>query len=121
VETFCMDHQLLKKMFNTLDAEDARSIMFMYNERLNKSKKLAASIHQSVIDEAMSLNPRIVDRHVKHAASQVLLGATMPAALIEVGFLSHPHEASLLNDTFYQQCIAHGICRGVMDYFKTLS
>jgi N-acetylmuramoyl-L-alanine amidase len=49
----------------------------------------------------------------------VLVGAMMPAVLVECGFLSNADEADLLETPAYQQAIANGIARAVADYFKT--
>jgi N-acetylmuramoyl-L-alanine amidase len=48
----------------------------------------------------------------------VLVGAMMPAVLVECGFLSNPDETRLLETPAYQQAIANGIARAVGDYFK---
>ncbi|HTT75662.1 MAG TPA: N-acetylmuramoyl-L-alanine amidase [Candidatus Binataceae bacterium] len=49
----------------------------------------------------------------------VLVGAMMPAVLVECGFLSNPGEAQLLETPRYQQAIADGIARAVAHYFDT--
>jgi len=43
--------------------------------------------------------------------------ATMPAALIEVGFLTNEAERVMLVDPAYQQVIAQGIYEGIVAYF----
>jgi N-acetylmuramoyl-L-alanine amidase len=40
----------------------------------------------------------------------------MPAALVEVGFLSHPQESVLLGDDVYQRKVATSIYRGILRY-----
>lgn len=40
----------------------------------------------------------------------------MPAALVEVGFLSHPEESVLLGDDVYQRKVATSIYRGILRY-----
>lgn len=40
----------------------------------------------------------------------------MPAALVEVGFLSHPEESALLGDDVYQRKVATSIYRGILRY-----
>ena len=42
------------------------------------------------------------DRGVRQDAHHVLLGATMPAVLVEVGFLDHPIEGKQLADPAVQ-------------------
>ncbi len=53
------------------------------------------------------------DRGIKHANFVVLRDAPCPAALIEVGFLTHPAERQKLADPQYQQRLALGIAQGI--------
>ena len=45
----------------------------------------------------------------------------MPSVLVEVGFVSHPKEASLLNNNEYQKSIAGGICDGILSVIHSSS
>lgn len=47
---------------------------------------------------------------------RVLRDTTMPAALVEVGFLSNPREAQLLGDKDYQRKVAAAIFAGIVRY-----
>ena len=58
---------------------------------LNESALLAR-----VVQERLNALQEIRDRGVKQAPFVVLTGATMPAVLVEVGFLSNPDEAARL-------------------------
>ncbi len=80
-------------------------------EVLNESAHLAVSV-QSRLDALLGAK----DRGVKQAPFVVLTGATMPAVLVEVGFLSNPQENRLLSDADYQQRIAGAIALGVADF-----
>ena len=42
----------------------------------------------------------------------------MPSVLIELGFLTNPNEAQLLNDEVYQELLAESIIRGIERYFE---
>lgn len=53
------------------------------------------------------------DRGVRQEAHHVLLGATMPAVLVEVGFLDHPIEGKQLADPQVQDRIADAIADAV--------
>jgi N-acetylmuramoyl-L-alanine amidase len=55
------------------------------------------------------------DRGVRQDAHHVLLGATMPAALVEVGFLDHPIEGKELADPVVQEQLAGAIAEAVLD------
>ncbi|MBW4084626.1 N-acetylmuramoyl-L-alanine amidase CwlD [Paenibacillus sp. S150] len=57
------------------------------------------------------------DRVAKTVNTVYLLKALkMPAALVEVGFLSHPEESALLGDDVYQRKVATSIYRGILRY-----
>ncbi|MGN7765600.1 N-acetylmuramoyl-L-alanine amidase CwlD [Paenibacillus sp. 22594] len=57
------------------------------------------------------------DRVAKTVNTVYLLKALkMPAALVEVGFLSHPQESALLGDDVYQRKVATSIYRGILRY-----
>ena len=53
---------------------------------------------------------------VKGAKYQVLKGTSMPAVLIETGFLSNPSEERMLKNGFYRQKLAENIVEGIGDY-----
>jgi N-acetylmuramoyl-L-alanine amidase len=55
------------------------------------------------------------DRGVRQDAQHVLLGATMPAVLVEVGFLDHPLEGRQLADPATQSQLADAIAEAVTD------
>jgi N-acetylmuramoyl-L-alanine amidase len=55
------------------------------------------------------------DRGVRQDAHHVLLGATMPAALVEVGFIDHPIEGKQLADPAVQAKIADAIVEAIED------
>src|SRR5690606_17816692 len=58
----------------------------------------AAALAAAVQDELAALRGPEGDRGVRQASMDVLLGATMPAVLVEVGFLDHPVEGRELID-----------------------
>ena len=55
------------------------------------------------------------DRGVKQDAHHVLLGATMPAVLVEVGFIDHPLEGKELADPAVQADIAAALAEAILD------
>jgi N-acetylmuramoyl-L-alanine amidase len=56
-------------------------------------------------------------RGVKQAPFRVLVGATMPAVLVEVGFISNPAEEKKLKSPEFQQTLADAIGRAVVKFF----
>jgi len=57
------------------------------------------------------------DRGIKWAPL-FIRRAQMPAALVEVGFVTNPREARLLQTISYQSIIAEAILDGILDYLK---
>jgi N-acetylmuramoyl-L-alanine amidase len=55
------------------------------------------------------------DRGVRQDAQHVLLGATMPAVLVEVGFIDHPLEGRQLADPATQAQLAEAISDAIAD------
>ena len=87
------------------------------NQRWQKSNLLAREV-QSTLIARVSPAYKIKDRKIKYAVPQVLLGTMCPAILIELGFLSNPHESQLLGSEHYQQLLAKGICEGILTFIK---
>lgn len=58
------------------------------------------------------------DRGVHQAPFVVLEGATMPAVLVEIGYLSHAREAALLSAPSEQEAIAAALAFGIEDFGK---
>ncbi|MGN6185897.1 MAG: N-acetylmuramoyl-L-alanine amidase [Thermoanaerobaculia bacterium] len=68
------------------------------------------------IQEEMSSATGVANRGVKQAPFKVLVGATMPAALVEVGFISNPEEEEKLQSAAFQSSIVDAITRAVVRY-----
>ncbi len=77
-----------------------------------RSSGLACAIQTSLVNEICA-----VDNGVSPADFYVLVHNDMPAALIEMGYLSNPAEALCLVDNTYQNLIAEGVLKGIINYF----
>ncbi|HEX5871615.1 MAG TPA: N-acetylmuramoyl-L-alanine amidase, partial [Longimicrobium sp.] len=58
------------------------------------------------------------NRGVKQAGFAVLVGAFMPAVLVEIGFISNRTEEQMLRDPERQDTIARQLATSVQDYFR---
>lgn len=58
-------------------------------------------------------------RGVKQAGFRVLVGAVMPAILVEVAFISNPNEARLLGTAAFQDKISYSLARSIANFFDT--
>lgn len=72
------------------------------------SHRLAKQVQQELVAATGA-----ADRGVKHARFVVLIGTSVPAILIEAGFVSNPTEGKKLATAAYQQKLAAAIARGV--------
>ena len=59
------------------------------------------------------------DRGVKQAPFVVLVGAYMPAILVETAFVSNPAEARLLASSAFQDRVAMALSSAIHEYFET--
>ncbi len=78
---------------------------------LAESQRLA-SLVQEELNEALGLR----DRGVKQAPFRVLLGAAMPAVLVECGFISNPEEEERLLDPAYRADLVDSLVRAITRY-----
>lgn len=83
-----------------------------YYERAN-SKSFAEAMHKHVL-AGMGLR----DRGVKKAAYKVIKETTMPAILIEAGYLSNATDAAALFNAKTQDKLAVEIAKGIKEYLK---
>lgn len=75
------------------------------------SERLARAVQKHLI-RAIGLR----DRGVKFANFQVLRETNMPAALVEVAFISNPREEALMRTPEFIRNASQGIADGVMEY-----
>jgi N-acetylmuramoyl-L-alanine amidase len=68
------------------------------------------------IQEELNSASSIANRGVKQAPFKVLVGATMPAALVEVGFISNAEEEAKLQSEEFQSQMVEAMTRAVLRY-----
>ncbi len=86
-------------------------------QTLTHSAYLRNSEHlASLIQDQFSERVQRQSRGVKQAGFYVLWGASMPAVLVELGFISNPEEARFLASERGQTYMASAIFRAVRDY-----
>jgi len=92
--------------FNSASRSGANGIeTYFYS---TESAPLAASIHSAVVGGAPSEN-----RGVRRRGYFVLRRTTVPAVLVECGFLTNPGEAQAALTNSYRQQLAQEIARGI--------
>jgi N-acetylmuramoyl-L-alanine amidase len=85
-------------------------------EKVQQSHRFAASVQSSLYGALVANNPGLRDRGVKQASYVVLTGASMPAILAEVSFVSSPADEGELERSAYRQKIAHALFQGLVRY-----
>ena len=105
--------KLEEKNHQYIDFSDGKRIVasMTQNSAMKSSEFLAESIQKNL---SKRLNSK--DRGVKQAGFHVLVGATMPNVLVEVGFLTNKQEANQLNSAQYKREIAKGIFEAILDF-----
>jgi N-acetylmuramoyl-L-alanine amidase len=80
-------------------------------EYLNESSRLAQAVQ-----EEMNRITGIQSRGVKQAPFKVLVGATMPAALVEVAFITNPDEENKIKSDAFQKTVVDALTTAVERY-----
>jgi len=80
------------------------------------SEQFAALIQEEIDKRVQSRN-----RGVKQAGFYVLMGASMPNVLIELGYISNPNEEKKLNSSSYRDMLATSIYYAILKYQKILN
>ncbi len=88
-------------------------------EKVDDSKRFATDIQQSLY-HAVAAKSEVPNRGVKEASYVVLTGATMPAVLTEVSFVSSPTDETNLQSSTYRQQLAEALYQGIAKYEASL-
>jgi N-acetylmuramoyl-L-alanine amidase len=86
--------------------------------KIVESNKLAIDVHRRIMTNLHTRYKGVKDGGVRHAPFWVLVGASRPSILVEVGYISHPTERKRLFTPRYQELIAKGIAEGVDSYLN---
>jgi len=99
---------------NSYKTGDIKGVQTFYYPKSEESKVLAEKIQNTLKQELNQVN----NRGAKAEDSYYMLKKTeIPAVIVECGFLSNKEEANLLSTSEYQEKIAWGIYKGILDYF----
>ncbi|HEY1220686.1 MAG TPA: N-acetylmuramoyl-L-alanine amidase [Bryobacteraceae bacterium] len=132
VETYYLNFTEAKDALAVAARENANSVesiselrdliqKITLHDKAEESRDLAGSIQSSLFALYLRGFPAEHDRGVRRAPFVVLIGATMPSVLAEIGFLSNPKEEGLLRKPEYRQKVAEALVRGVEHYASGLS
>jgi N-acetylmuramoyl-L-alanine amidase len=80
---------------------------------LSQSSRFAEIVQEELLS---ATGTDKANRGIKQNTFRVLKGATMPAVLVEIGFISNPAEEELLETTAYREQVAEALYRGVVRF-----
>ncbi len=90
-------------------------LKFLNHHKILASNKLAIDLQRGMLGSLRKY--KVKDGGVREGPFWVLVGAQMPAVLVEVGFITHPKEAKRLVDPKYRKTMALGLANGIERYF----
>lgn len=108
---------------STKNISDLQTILndLMQNAKINESSRLASHVQESICKHLSDKYDMIKSKGVKQAPFYVLLGAQMPAILVETSFISNSRECQRLNDPKYQDLLCEGIVNGIRSYINEIN
>jgi N-acetylmuramoyl-L-alanine amidase len=94
---------------------DARTAEILDDVERGAAQWEAAELAATIQSHLRDVRGAEGDRGVRQDQQHVLLGATMPAVLVEVGFVDHPIEGRELVDAAVQEKIAGALADAIAD------
>jgi N-acetylmuramoyl-L-alanine amidase len=132
VETYYRSLTNVKSALDTATRENASSSQSVFelkdllqkialNDKVAESREFAARLESSLYGVSSKSNPSAKNRGVKKAPFVVLIGASMPSVLAEIGFLTNTNDELMLKRPDHRQKIAEALYKGIASYADTLS
>lgn len=96
-----------------------RGAEVLYSSNFMQSTLLA----QMIMDKIVAIDPQNQTRTIKEAERSLFLmkNATLPAVIVECGFLSNAEEEALLKSPDYQSKLADAISNGIKAYYGNIN
>lgn len=95
--------------YNYTWKQDVSGLETFYSN--DESQRLAQCVQNCLIQRT-----RTVDRSAKYARFYVIRNSTVPAILVEGGFVSNAEERSRMKSAWFRETIAQGIVDGIQRY-----
>ena len=92
-------------------------LSLLSREKIVESHKLGLDVSTKMLKNVRSKFD-VVNSGVKPANFWVLVGAQMPAILVETGYITHPKEGENLMNNDYKELLAKGIAEGIERYLS---
>lgn len=104
---------------STHQMSDLQDILsdIMKNSKISESSRLAQQVHNSILSKAESNGfADMKNLGVKQAPFYVLIGAAMPAILIEIAFISNEKDVQNLQNSDFVHMLTQEIAAGIRAY-----
>ena len=102
---------------NKFTTTAANGSQVFYSPKTEGSKELSESIQHSIISLLQPHNTRVCKKAT--SSTYILYNATIPAVLVECGFLSNKAELEKLKQPDYQAQMAFCIAKGIIEFENT--
>lgn len=105
--------------YNSAPSPKAEGIeVFYYRNDASKDRAIASKELAENVLEHVIASTGAKSRGVKHGNLAVVRKTTMPAVLVEGGFLTNDKELAKIRDPAYIKSLAWGIAQGIQAYLK---
>ena len=101
---------------NKFTTSAARGSQVFYSAKFDESKELGESIQRTIINLLQPENTRVNKQAT--SSTYLLYNATIPAVLVECGFLSNKNELELLKTDDYQKKMAFCCFLGITEFLS---
>jgi N-acetylmuramoyl-L-alanine amidase len=101
---------------NSIDNRPDVNGLELYHYNIGQS--FAETVHRATLDYVNKNGFYLNDRRVRSARFLVLRKSTIPAILVETGYLTNEAEVARLRNPEYQRVMAEGIAKGIVQYVK---
>lgn len=92
----------------------------MLNTKISESSKLAHEVQNGMLSSVKKRYRIVKNLGVKQAPFYVLIGAEMPAILVETGFITNATERKRLLSRKYLEALSEGIISGIRNYIENI-
>lgn len=132
VETYYLNFTTSRAALEVAARENAGSQKTIYElqdllekialkDKVEESREFATRVQTALFSVSAKGDPRAKDRGIKKAPFVVLIGASMPSVLSEIGFISNAHDESIMKRPEYRERLAEALYKGLAGYANTLS
>jgi N-acetylmuramoyl-L-alanine amidase len=132
VETYYLNFTTSRSALDLAARENSGSQMTVYDlqgllekialkDKVEESREFATRIQSALYSLSAKTDTRSRDRGVKKAPFVVLIGASMPSVLAEIGFVSNAHDENIMRRDEYRERTAEALYKGISSYANSLS